>query len=81
MEQIETWHSFFHQWADSLNHDFLKASPEQRRKKLPNLLGQCISPGSKINQLEHALHARAEALGCSPSDLELNLDWPESIDW
>lgn len=69
------------QYVDVLNTRFLQLDKEQRLKNISIMVKRLVEKGDEYQEYRAAVNQAARAHDCSPDSIELNLDYPEEIDW
>ncbi|MEN0661053.1 hypothetical protein NST11_17095 [Caldifermentibacillus hisashii] len=69
------------QYLDFLNLRFLEWDPTKREQNISILVKRIIEKGTEYQQIERKIMQAAYKYQCLPSEIELNEEYPEHIDW
>lgn len=73
--------TFLTQYIDVLNARFLCMTSEKRRKNISLMAKRLVELDDEYYDLANSLKEEARKSFCSVHDLQLNLDYPEEIEW
>ncbi|HBN96309.1 MAG TPA: hypothetical protein DDZ66_08405 [Firmicutes bacterium] len=69
------------QYLDVLNTRFLDLDKEKRVKNISIMVKRLVEKGDEYQEYREVVNEAAQAHNCSPSFVELDIDYPEEIDW
>nr|WP_082232903.1 hypothetical protein [Halobacillus massiliensis] len=69
------------QYVDVLNSKFIDMDAEEREKQLTIIAKRLTETGEEYKEVEEVVLEAAHKYQCSPEDIQLNVHYPEEIDW
>ena len=69
------------QYLDVLNIRFLELDRDKRVKNISIMVKRLVEKGDEYQEYRVAVNQAAKTHNCSPDDIQLNVDYPEEIDW
>jgi hypothetical protein len=73
--------NYMTQYLDFLNLRFLEWDPIKREKNISILIKRIVEKGTEYCQIEREILQAAYKYQCHPSEIRLNEEYPEHIDW
>ncbi|HBG00470.1 MAG TPA: hypothetical protein DDW87_02690, partial [Firmicutes bacterium] len=78
------WVSFHHyitQYVDVLNERFLALDAEKRVKNISIMVKRLVEQDDEYQQYRAAITKAARTHDCPTHDIDLDIDYPDEIDW
>ena len=76
-----SFHHYVTQYVDVLNERFLDLDAEKRVKNISTMVKRLAEKGNEYQQYRLEVTEAARIHDCSICDIELDIDYPDEIDW